>query len=138
MPKHKRYGWGIIGYWGAVLVLGMMSKAWTVFFSRRSVRGSCDPETPPSLQSKKGPLASLFHSLRTHIIIPATFAPAIPNHQQLWLSHALPKRVDTLIVLGFWIVGIILSCVGYDSFASSLSSVHPVKQMFLHHSPYLY
>ncbi|KAJ5373542.1 FAD-binding 8 [Penicillium concentricum] len=121
MPKHKRYGWGIIGYWGAVLVLGMMSKAWTVFFSRRSVRGSCDPETRPGLQSKKGPLASLFHSLRTHIIMPATFAPAIPNHQQLWLSHALPKRVDTLIVLGFWIVSIILSCVGYDSFTGSLS-----------------
>ncbi|KAJ5150583.1 FAD-binding 8 [Penicillium coprophilum] len=107
MPKNKRYGWGIIGYWGAVLVLGMISKAWTVFFSRRS--------------SKKGPLASLFHSLRTHIIMPATFAPAIPNHQQLWLSHALPKRVDTLIVLGFWIVSIILSCVGYDSFTGSLS-----------------
>ncbi|KAJ5501641.1 FAD-binding 8 [Penicillium expansum] len=121
MPKHKRYGWGIIGYWGAVLVLGMMSKAWTVFFSRWSVCGLCDPETRSSLQSKKGPLASLFHFLRTHIIMPASLAPAIPNHQQLWLSHALPKRVDTLIVLGFWIVSILLSCVGYDSFAGSLS-----------------
>ncbi|KAJ5816157.1 FAD-binding 8 [Penicillium robsamsonii] len=121
MPKNKRYGWGIIGYWGAVLVLGMISKAWAVFFSRRSVHGACDPETRPSLQSKKGPLTSLFHSLRTHIVMPATFAPAISNHQQLWLSHALPKRVDTLIVLGFWIVSIVLSCVGYDSFTGSLS-----------------
>ncbi|KAJ5787390.1 FAD-binding 8 [Penicillium paradoxum] len=120
ITKDKRYGWGILGYWGGVLVLGMISKAWTVFFSRRSVRGGHDPETRPSLHNKKGPLASLFHSFRTHIIMPATLAPAISNHQQLWLSHALPKRVDTLIVLGFWIVSIILSCVGYDSFTGSL------------------
>ncbi|CAI7641743.1 unnamed protein product [Penicillium glandicola] len=128
MPKNKLYGWGIIGYWGGVLVLGMVSKAWIVFFSRQRVSGSCDPEASPSLHSKKGPFASLFHFLRTHIIMPATFAPVLSNHQQLWLSHALPKRVDTLIVLGFWAVSIILSCVGYDSFTGNVSTPNLYQQ----------
>lgn len=108
-----------------------MSKAGTVCFSSRSMRTGSDPETRQSLQNKKSPLGSLFHPLRTHIIIPATFAPAISNHQQLWFSHALPKRVDSLIVFGFWIVSIILSCVGYDSFTGNISSVYSIIQTFL-------
>lgn len=97
-----------MGYWAGVILLGMTSKAWTVL-----QRGS----------QSKGPLESLCHAFRTHVIMPATFAPVSSKHQALWYSHAIPKRVDSFIVLGFWAVTIVLSCVQYDSFTGNIQSV---------------
>jgi hypothetical protein len=111
IAKDKIFGWGIMGYWAGVLVFGMFSKAWTV------LQGGSQRRTP---------LESLCHRFRTHITVPATFAPFISRHQQLWYSHAIPKRVDSLIVVGFWAVTIILSCVKYESFTGNIESVsHP-------------
>lgn len=97
-----------MGYWAGVLVLGMFSKVWTIL-----QKGS----------QKRTPLESLCHGFRTYVTMPATFAPLSSKHQTLWYSHAIPKRVDSLIVLGFWAVTIILSCVQYDSFVGNLESV---------------
>lgn len=127
ISKDKRFGWGLLGYWGGVLVLGMVSKAWSVFFSMRSAHGTRDLEARNGSQNTQkkafGPLASFYHFLRTHVTVPATFAPYLSNHQQLWFSHAVPKRVDTLIVFGFWAVSIILGCVDYESFSGNIESV---------------
>ena len=126
MAKDKRFGWGLMGYWGGVLVLGMIHKAWSVFRSRHAVRGTHDPETRLAMRqvgSGRGPLASVCHAFRTYILTPATLTPLSDHHQQLWWSHAIPKRIDSLIVFGFWAVSIILGCVKYDSFLGNIEWV---------------
>ncbi|KAJ5113971.1 FAD-binding 8 [Penicillium angulare] len=107
IARDKLYGWGILGYWAGVLVLGMFSKLWIVL-----QKGA----------QKRSPLESLCHYFRTYVTVPATFAPISTKHQTLWYSHAIPKRVDSLIVFGFWAVTIILSCVRYDSFTGNIET----------------
>ncbi|CAG8200313.1 unnamed protein product [Penicillium salamii] len=107
IAKDKTFGWGIMGYWASVLVLGMISKACV------TLQGG---------SQKRTPLESLCHLWRTHLTVPATFAPFSSKHQQLWYSHAIPKRVDSLIVCGFWIVTIFLNCVNYESFTGNIQT----------------
>lgn len=97
-----------MGYRAGVLVLEMISKAWTVLQKSSQM---------------KSLLESLCHRFRTHIIVPATFAPLSSKHQQLWYSHAILKRVDSLIVLGYWALTVLLSCVQYDSFTGNIQLV---------------
>ncbi|KAJ6008825.1 FAD-binding 8 [Penicillium canescens] len=113
IAKDKMFGWGIMGYWAGVLVFGIFSKAWTV------LQGG---------SQRRSPLESLYHRFRTHITVPATFVPLSSRHQQLWYSHAIPKRVDSLIVFGFWAVTIILSCVKYESFTGNIETPSLVQQ----------
>ncbi|KAJ6027669.1 FAD-binding 8 [Penicillium canescens] len=113
IAKDKMFGWGIMGYWANVLVFGMFSKAWTV------LQGG---------SQRRSPLESLYHRFRTHITVPATFVPLSSRHQQLWYSHAIPKRVDSLIVFGFWAVTIILSFVKYESFTGNIETPSLVQK----------
>ncbi|KAJ5732357.1 FAD-binding 8 [Penicillium malachiteum] len=145
ISKDKRFGWGLMGYWGGVLVLGMISKAKTVFSSKRATRGTYDPETRLGMRNvatKKNPIVSAYHAFRTYIMMPATFAPTSDRHQQLWWSHAIPRRVDSLIIFGFWAVSIFLGCVNYESFRGNLEtgSIPPTELEFFHMpaSPFLW
>ncbi|KAJ5729652.1 FAD-binding 8 [Penicillium malachiteum] len=115
ISKDKRFGWALMGYWA----------------SERATRGTYDPETRLAMRSvatKKNPIASVYHAFRTYIMTPATFAPASDRHQQLWWSHAIPKRFDALIVFGFWAVSIILGCVNYESFVGNLETPNLFQQ----------
>jgi hypothetical protein len=65
------------------------------------------------------PLNTL-HYVKTYIALPASFGPFLTNHQQLFWYHAIPRRLDRLIVLGFWALCIILACVDYQSFDGNI------------------
>ncbi|KAI2974183.1 hypothetical protein CBS147323_1572 [Aspergillus niger] len=122
--KDKRYGWGLMGYWGGVLALGMIVKAWKFVRSSMRLSHSGDAEKNSAGPRSKAfaPVAAVAHFMRTYFVIPASFAPYLSNHQQLFLFHTIPKRLDMLIVLGFWAVSIILSCVNYQSFTGNIST----------------
>ncbi|KAJ5702677.1 FAD-binding 8 [Penicillium malachiteum] len=81
-----------------------------------------------SVATKKSPIASAYHAFRTYIMMPATFAPASDRHQQLWWSHAILRRVDSLIIFGFWAVSIIFGCVDYESFRGNLETPNLFQQ----------
>ncbi|KAL3481224.1 ferric reductase NAD binding domain-containing protein [Aspergillus californicus] len=103
LDKGKRYGWGLMGYWGGILVLGMVVKAWNFVASRTKM-------TP----------SFLTHFIDTYFVLPASFAPAVPHHQQLLYSHTVPRRLDSIIVFGFYALCIVLACVDYQSFSGNV------------------
>ncbi|RAH76937.1 hypothetical protein BO86DRAFT_442129 [Aspergillus japonicus CBS 114.51] len=99
-PTNIVYGWALIGYWGGVIVLGSLfnlSKA-----------------SPWSLS--RGPLATLRYYLRLHLVIPATVGT---YHQRALYWCNIPKRLDSVIVFGFWAISIVLSCVNLGTFSGN-------------------
>ncbi|KAE8140337.1 ferric reductase like transmembrane component-domain-containing protein [Aspergillus pseudotamarii] len=126
LDKDKRFGWGLMGYWGGILVLGMMAKLMGSVSSQRRAPSRRDPESNIALQNmhqkqtKPKAGASTLHYLRTYFIVPASFAPILPHHQQLYYWHTVPRRLDLLIVLGFWVLCVILGCVDYQSFSGNI------------------
>ncbi|KAL2443879.1 Ferric/cupric reductase transmembrane component B [Exophiala dermatitidis] len=113
----KDYGWGLMGYWGLILSLGMFAKAWNLLSEYRWNR-----KIKAGLATARGPNA-ISHFFKTYFVVPATFAPFISNHQRLWYLHSIPKRLDSIIVGGFWILCIITSCTSYVSFSGNTSSM---------------
>ncbi|KAB8256537.1 ferric reductase like transmembrane component-domain-containing protein [Aspergillus pseudonomiae] len=126
LDKDKRFGWGLMGYWGGILVLGMMAKLMGSLSSQRRVPSHQDAESSVTSQNmrrkqnKPKAVASMLHSLRTSFVVPASFAPILSHHQQLYYWHTVPRRLDLLIVLGFWALCIILGCVDYQSFSGNI------------------
>ncbi|KAE8416081.1 ferric reductase like transmembrane component-domain-containing protein [Aspergillus pseudocaelatus] len=126
LDKDKRFGWGLMGYWGGILVLGMMAKLMGLVSSQRRAPSRRDAESNIASQdmnqkqTKPKAGASVLHYLRTYFVVPASFAPIVPHHQQLYYWHTVPRRLDLLIVLGFWALCIILGCVDYQSFSGNI------------------
>ncbi|OAA61843.1 ferric reductase transmembrane component 4 precursor [Niveomyces insectorum RCEF 264] len=119
--KHLLYGWGIFGFWAGILVLGMLQKAyaslWVLRRSRTLVKGRGDAEQAGvTSTTKAGAVHLLWHRLRTWLVIPAGLAPLSHRHQQYILWATIPRRLDLLIVVAYWIILIVLCFVGYESF----------------------
>ncbi|KAL1889476.1 hypothetical protein Sste5346_008854 [Sporothrix stenoceras] len=123
------FSWGFLGFWGGIMVLGMVHKIVTVvlaFFADRRLSSRRDVEgagtiAAPSAPSAADPLAKTWHLIRTWFIIPAGFAPFSEHHQRYIYWHTIPRRLDLFIVSAFWITAIVLSFVRYDSFSGNLS-----------------
>ncbi|PYH48527.1 ferric reductase family protein [Aspergillus saccharolyticus JOP 1030-1] len=123
--KDIRYGWGLMGYWAGILVLGMIVKAWKTMRAQLYTRKSGVSEKSgfyAAGRSSCAPVPAVTHFLRTYLVIPASFAPGLTNHQQLKWFHTIPKRLDLLIVFGWWAVCVILSCVDYQSFKGNIQT----------------
>ncbi|GJP94186.1 ferric reductase transmembrane component 4 precursor [Aspergillus niger] len=114
-----RFGWGLMGYWAAILVFGMAQKILSHWSARRAFDSGRDTEAnavsrPIECKQIPTPLSSIFYALRTHIVVPASFTPIFSHHQRLLYGHSVPKRLDFLIVSGFWILCVLLACVNYN------------------------
>ncbi|KAL4754497.1 ferric reductase like transmembrane component-domain-containing protein [Aspergillus terricola var. indicus] len=126
LSKDKRFGWGIMGYWGGILVLGMIAKFVSFISTHRhghtSTPSSRDTESNSVRHAKpsRGLLSTPLHYIKTYIALPASFAPFLASHQQLFWYHIIPRRLDLLIVFGFWALCIILACVDYQSFEGNI------------------
>ena len=108
-----------MGYWGAILGLGMVQKILSFWTVRRTMDPRRDTEAnavPGPIEHKQipSPLSSTIHALRTHIVVPSSFTPKLPHHQRLLYGHCIPKRLDLIIVFGFWLLCVLLACVNYD------------------------
>ncbi|KAL4736470.1 ferric reductase NAD binding domain-containing protein [Aspergillus similis] len=134
LSKDKRFGWGIMGYWGGVLVLGMVAKFVSFISTRRhghaSTSSSRDTESNSIRHAKhtRGLLSTPLHYVKTYMALPASFAPFLTNHQQLFWYHTIPRRLDLLIVFGFWALCIILACVDYQSFEGNIEMTSLFQQ----------
>lgn len=114
---HKLMGlvdsWGVYGFWGGLLVIGMASRFISFVSTTRLRRPAVDVEgegatAKPGLAS---PFKAVHHWFRTNLIIPATFGS---HHQRLYYWCAIPTRVETLIILMYWALNIILCAVSYE------------------------
>lgn len=114
-PKSTRLGWGVMGFWGGVLLLGITANLFsTLSASLASAKGKQSINGKPrSNRLSFNPIATLSHWSRLYVIVPAAFGR---HHQRRLMWCTIPKRLDLLIVIGFWALIIILNCVSYGAF----------------------
>lgn len=124
-----------MGYWGGILLLAMIHKLWTVTLEtlesrklRKDLEGGGNLRPSLFNTSRFGAVGHAWHRLRTWVVIPAGLAPFVHKHQRLVAGWGLvPRRLDLLIVTGYWIVVIVLACVSYDTFDGNLK--YPYLEM---------
>ncbi|KAK6379383.1 hypothetical protein LTS17_006301 [Exophiala oligosperma] len=109
---HARYGWAIYGFWGGLLLVGIINRFITHFTQSRHINVSSDLEGGEiSKQSNSvTAISSIHHWFRAHIIIPATYGS---YHSRPLLWSTIPTRMETIVVSCFYVMTFILCCVGY-------------------------
>jgi hypothetical protein len=105
------------GFWGSILLIGMIRNAYNILWHSRSGRGSNDPEKsyPDAQTLTQTEIA--FHWLKTNFIIPTLFGT---YHRRLWYSFAIPTRIEALIIIFYWSISIILCSVNFKTFEGNL------------------
>lgn len=110
------------GFWGGVLVIGALHRLITLINESR-LSPSSTPEDTGLADSrekpteKNRPFVSLYSWIRTHIITPSALPP---YRRQLLFGCTIPTRIETFIVLSYWVVSFVLCCVNYRGFEGNL------------------
>ncbi|PYH88050.1 hypothetical protein BO71DRAFT_436126 [Aspergillus ellipticus CBS 707.79] len=127
-PQAKRLGWALMGYWGGIILLGILQNAWKTCFQNRHATPQLDQEQGNSARkaSRQIPLLSpVSHFITTHFIIPRPFG----RYTQTTFCGIL-ARWEAIVVAGFWIVCILVSCVRYESFTGNTSTPKVSQQVW--------
>lgn len=102
----------------------MVNRLWTHVLAARRAATSRDIEDNEVVAAPKphasSPLSFLntaHHWVRANFIIPAAFGS---HHQRLFWWCTIPTRMETTVVLAFWILNLVLCCVGYEIFWPNL------------------
>ncbi|EXJ81391.1 hypothetical protein A1O3_07682 [Capronia epimyces CBS 606.96] len=118
--RNIRYGHAAYGYWGVVLLVGMITRIST--FIRRQLR--------PRLSSSPRPKGSLWRRARLgvqqYITTPALFRQHSAEPVG-WCT--IPPRLQALTIFGFVVVNVVLSCVDYDIFAGNVRRPNEKEQL---------
>ncbi|KAJ5592086.1 hypothetical protein N7537_008990 [Penicillium hordei] len=119
--SHHAFGYVGYAYWGGILSLGMVYRLSDWLFHRQQRRAEC------ALESNVYPLIKLLeniplvgtglHWIQTHLMIPA---PLATTHGRHLLGFTFSTRVEALVVVGFWMISIVLSVVGYHTFPGNI------------------
>ncbi|KAL1305804.1 hypothetical protein AAFC00_003967 [Neodothiora populina] len=120
----KNLPWAIMGYWGGVLFLGILTNLFNIYVARRAATEDIEKSSSSPVLT---PLRILRHWIRTYIVIPAAVGTF---HQQRFMWCTIPKRLDSLIVFGWWALCIIISSTGYHAFSENIMYVTIAKQMW--------
>ncbi|EXJ60500.1 hypothetical protein A1O7_04653 [Cladophialophora yegresii CBS 114405] len=113
---HERYGWAVYGFWGGLMLIGIINRIATHFFHSRRLRLRTDVEGSHSSMPQRGRsgpttfASAIHHWLRAHVIIPAAFG-SHSTRPLLWST--IPTRMETIILVSFWVMTFILCCVSY-------------------------
>ncbi|KIV87953.1 hypothetical protein PV10_09231 [Exophiala mesophila] len=116
----SKYGWGVYGFWGALLIVGMAHNLSSYLLSSRLYKGSGDVEGKGTSANHKpafGPLGTVNHWVRANLIIPTAFGT---HHRRLLWWCNIPTRMETLVVLSYWFLNLVLCAVSYYIFTPNL------------------
>ncbi|KAK2798400.1 hypothetical protein FQN50_008840 [Emmonsiellopsis sp. PD_5] len=102
--SHHAFGCFSYWFWGIVLITGMIRRLLAQF-------------SKPRISRVFSPFRSLQHWVRTHLIIPAAFGT---HHQRLFYWCSVPTRIEAVVISLFYILSLVLTCVGYDVFKGNL------------------
>ncbi|KIW31772.1 uncharacterized protein PV07_03368 [Cladophialophora immunda] len=126
---HQRYGWAMYGFWGGLLLIGILNRLTTHFSQSRRLKALDDVEGRKTSSTQKGPrtgvvaaVNSVHHWLRSNVIVPAAFGS---HHNRPLFWSTIPTRMETIIVISFWLMTFILCCVGYHIFWPNLYYTEP-------------
>ncbi|KAL2402655.1 Ferric/cupric reductase transmembrane component B [Exophiala dermatitidis] len=117
---HKRYGWAVYGFWGTILLIGILHRFYTHISNGRRTKSQGDVEDHGAKSRSKNStsiFSTAYHWARANLIIPAAFGS---HHNRLLWGCTVPTRMETLIVASFWIINIVLCCVSYEAFWPNL------------------
>ncbi|KAL4955189.1 ferric reductase like transmembrane component-domain-containing protein [Aspergillus filifer] len=107
------YAYGYIGYlyWGCVLSIGIINRLLQHFFTLRYG----DSLKNPALL-RYSPLRRIYHWFQTHFLV----STAIPYCGRQFLWWTFSSRGEALVTLGFWVLSIVLCCIGYRLFPENI------------------
>ncbi|RFU31402.1 hypothetical protein B7463_g4916, partial [Scytalidium lignicola] len=121
---HDRYGWAVYGFWGGILLIGMLNKLFTHLYNSRRTRITIDIEgnspSRNSLPSGSGilsPLKSAHHWVRANLVIPSSFGT---RQKQLLYYFSIPTRLEGLVIFACYALNIILCSASYYVFWPNL------------------
>ncbi|KAL4863818.1 hypothetical protein BDV12DRAFT_177032 [Aspergillus spectabilis] len=103
MWTHYTYGYLSYLYWGCILFTRALHRMIDHFvFSRYNT---------PSQRSTRSylPFRCIYHWIQTHFIV----ATAIPSEGRQFFWWTFSNRTEALVTIGFWILSIVVSIVGY-------------------------
>ncbi|TVY24474.1 Ferric/cupric reductase transmembrane component [Lachnellula hyalina] len=113
---HKKYGWGVYGFWGCILFIGIINRLVNVLLSMRSSKAFDHQRT---IEEQSAPrshsivFSKTYRWFQANLILP----PAIgTRHQRHVFGFTMPTRIVTLIVIAYYIWSIVICAVSYDVF----------------------
>ncbi|PIG69066.1 hypothetical protein AARAC_008697 [Aspergillus arachidicola] len=120
LPKSMRLSWSVMGYWGGILLMGIVYRLWA---SSRYVqgggdRGDVERKREQQLSDKAGIRNRLSFYWKAYIAVPAALGS---YHQRRFLGCSIPNRPEILVVVGFWIMCIILNFGFHDIFIPNVT-----------------
>ncbi|RAQ76932.1 hypothetical protein COH20_007585 [Aspergillus flavus] len=109
-----------MGYWGGILLTGILHRLWTL--SRHvqggSGRGDVERKREQQLPDKAGIRDRLSFYWKAYIAVPAALGS---YHQRRLLGCSIPNRPEILVVVWFWIMCIILNFGFHDIFIPNVT-----------------
>ncbi|KNG83075.1 hypothetical protein ANOM_009240 [Aspergillus nomiae NRRL 13137] len=104
-----------MGYWGGILLMGILHRLWT---SSRHIhegtgRGDVEGKREQQLPGKPGLRDRLSFYWKAYFAVPTALGS---YHQRRFLGCSIPNRPEILVVVGFWIMCIILNFGFHDIF----------------------
>ncbi|TVY39053.1 hypothetical protein LOCC1_G005612 [Lachnellula occidentalis] len=95
--------WGVYGFWGGILLIGIINRLVTVLLSTRSSRASNRQraiEAQSAPRSHSTGFSKIYRWFQANLILP----PAIGTHHQRHVfGFTMPTRIMTLIIIAYYI-----------------------------------
>lgn len=116
---HRRYGWAVYGFWGAVLVAGMLNRLAGSHLMKKLVgRHDLEASTQTAVPIRgRNLLTTLSMWLQKHLVLTPLFG--FHHQERLW-TCAVPTRLETIVITAYWILNFVLCCVSYETFFPNL------------------
>ncbi|KAK8201321.1 ferric reductase like transmembrane component-domain-containing protein [Phyllosticta paracitricarpa] len=127
----RNFGWIIMAYWGAIVFLGIVANVFRQFRSKY-YEGATDDVQGEHQTSKSGTItestSTVYWWLQSHVVIPATIGT---YHNRLLHWCTIPKRLEIIILTGFWVLCIILCCAKYAAvFPGNIMKPNTAQQIW--------
>ncbi|KAL1297967.1 hypothetical protein AAFC00_006475 [Neodothiora populina] len=117
--NNHAHGYALYGFWGGIVLLGALHQLWQLWHLR-----TCTPET--SNTNERGTIAlrrypafieTLRHWSRTHLQTPPAFGK---HHARLLYWCTIPTRLESVVILAYWIITIILVGTDYVFYSNDI------------------
>ncbi|KLJ05523.1 hypothetical protein EMPG_10998 [Blastomyces silverae] len=122
MWAHHAFGFFSYWFWGVVLLSGILNRLFTHLsgVQRRGIKYDAEGHAS-NIGFRNSPLFSplrwLRHWVRAYFIIPTAFGT---HHQRLFYWCSIPTRIEAIVIVLFYILSLVLTCVGHDVFRGNL------------------
>ncbi|KAG4440540.1 hypothetical protein IFR05_003956 [Cadophora sp. M221] len=115
-----RYGWGVYGFWGGVLLIGIITR-FVKFLAHRTPQQdrSLDVATAESHSSPHAYTTAqkLWGWAQAKVVFPPVIGT---HHRRLLGGFTIPTRLQTSVVLAYWAWSIVICAVSYNIFSPNL------------------